>query len=98
MGKNPFEDIECDVVRTFHYTLEFFDDAVHIHYPGAVVAIPRLSNKGCDKELSLLPLLTEKSLLAWTLIGGVAGVAVIAAALLVIRKRRMTSEADVVLV
>ena len=63
------------------------------------MAIPRLSSEGCDKELSLLPSLTEKSSLVWIIIGGVAGVVVvIAAALLIIRKRRMTSEADVVLV
>ena len=95
-GENLFADIERDIGRTVHYTLEFFDDAIHIHYPGAVMAIPRLSSEGCDMELSLLPSLTEKSYLAWIITGGV--VVMIAAALLIIRKRRMTPEADVVLV
>ena len=98
-GENPFADVERDIGRTIRYSVEFFDDAIHLIYGSTTIAIPRLSSEGCDKQVSLLPSLTDNRSLAWILMGGVAGIAVVVAAILLMnRKRRMTSETEVVLV
>ena len=98
-GENPFVDVEKDIGEKLHYSIEFFDDALHLHYVSAEIAIPRASSEGCDRPFSLLASFAEYRNIALIFITGVVCIAaIIATALFVNRKRRMTSEAEMILV